>query len=304
MSEISTWMRSFVCVANAGSFSNAASQMGITQSTISKQIVALERHLGTQLFRRTTRSLALTNDGMLFYEGALRALAAIDEAESMVGLVANIQGTVRLTCPLSLAESRLIAMISRFLALHPKMEIDLQLSDHALNLVSDNLDMAIRVGQLGDSGLTARKIGTAKRIIVASPGYLDRAGRPQVPDDLKRHNCISYTLLSTGSRWQFANGDVVMVGGNFRADSPHALRAAVVADVGIAANARWLFERQLETGELEVVLPDDELMPMPIHAVLPSGGFVSARTRALLAHLVEEFASDPLFANLPHLSEP
>lgn len=296
MSEISTWMRSFVCVANAGSFSAAASQMGITQSTISKQIVALERHLGTQLFRRTTRSLSLTNDGMMFYEGALRALAAIDEAESLVGLVANLQGTVRLTCPLSLAESRLTAMLGRFLELHPKMEIDLQLSDHALNLVSDNLDMAIRVGQLGDSGLTARKIGLCRRVIVASPDYLDRAGRPDVPADLKQHNCISYTLLSTGSRWQFADDEAVMVTGNFRTDSPHGLRAAALSGIGIAANAAWLFERELANGTLEVVLPNYEPTPMPIHAVMPSGGFVSARTRALLEHLVNEFASDPLLA--------
>ncbi len=297
MNEISIWMRSFVAVANAGSFSAAASQIGVTQSTISKQIVALERHLGTHLFRRTTRSLALTADGMLFFEGALRALAAIDEAESLVGLVANIQGTVRVTCPLSLAESRLVSMISRFLKLHPKMEIDLQLSDHALNLVSDNLDLAIRVGQLGDSRLTARKIGLARRVIVASPDYLNRVGRPTAPAELRQHNCISYTLLSTGSRWQFVGGEVAMVTGNFRADSPHGLRAAALAGIGVAANARWLFERELATGDLEVVLPDFELAPMPIHAVLPSGRFVSAKTRALLDHLVEEFVRDPLLTN-------
>ncbi|MFN0046251.1 MAG: LysR substrate-binding domain-containing protein [Sphingorhabdus sp.] len=297
MNEISIWMRSFVAVANAGSFSAAASQIGVTQSTISKQIVALERHLGTQLFRRTTRSLALTADGMLFLEGALRALAAIDEAESLVGLVANIQGTVRVTCPLSLAESRLVSMISRFLMLHPKMEIDLQLSDHALNLVSDNLDLAIRVGQLGDSRLTARKIGLARRVIVASPDYLNRVGRPTVPAELRQHNCISYTLLSTGSRWQFVGGEVAMVTGNFRADSPHGLRAAALAGIGVAANARWLFERELATGDLEVVLPDFELAPMPIHAVLPSGRFVSAKTRALLDHLIEEFIRDPMLSN-------
>lgn len=295
-------MRSFVAVANAGSFSAAAGQVGVTQSTISKQIVALERHLGTQLFRRTTRSLALTADGMLFYEGALRALAAIDEAESLVGLVANIQGTVRLTCPLSLAESRMTAMIGRFLALHPKMEIDLQLSDHALNLVSDNLDLAIRVGQLGDSRLTARKIGVARRTIVAAPAYLDRYGRPETPGDLRQHNCMSYTLLSTGARWQFTSGDVVMVSGNFRTDSPHGLRAAAVAGIGIAANARWLFDEQIASGALEIVLPDHELLSMPIHAVLPSSRFVSARTRALLDHLVDEFALDSLLSTAPALS--
>lgn len=296
MTEIASLMRSFVGVANAGSFSGAASQMGMTQSTISKQISALERHLGALLFHRTPRSLSLTTDGMAFYEGALRALAAIDEAESLVGLVANMQGTVRLTCPLSLAESRVIAMLARFLDVHPQLEIDLRLSDHALNLVADNLDLAIRVGQLGDSSLSARKIGNAHRVLVASPAYLDRAGRPKVPADLKLHNCVAYTLLNTGNRWLFVNGDAVMVNGSFRADSPNGLRAAALAGIGVAANATWLFEQHLASGELEIVLPGFQLMPMPVHAVLPSGRFVSARARALLEHLISEFAADPLLS--------
>jgi len=164
--------------------------------------------------------------------------------------------------------------------------------------VSDNLDLAIRVGQLGDSRLTARKIGLARRVIVASPDYLDRVGRPATPADLRQHNCISYTLLSTGSRWQFVGGEVAMVSGNFRADSPHGLRAAALAGIGIAANARWLFEQELATGALEIVLPDFELVSMPIQAVLPSGRFVSAKTRALLDHLVDEFIRDPLLSNV------
>jgi len=289
-------MKSFVAVANANSFSLAASQLGMTQSTISKHVNALESHLGTRLFRRTTRALALTSDGLVFLEGALRALAAIDEAESLVGLVTNIQGTVRLTCPLSLAESRLIDMIGRFLVLHPNIEIDLQLSDHALNLVSDNLDAAIRVGALTDSRLTTRKVGIARRIMVASPSYLDRAGRPKDLADLSAHNCLSYTLLSTGNRWTFESGETVHVSGNFRVDSPHGLRAAALAGLGIAANARWLFESHIERGELEVVLPDLSLATMPIHVVLPAGGFVSARTRIFLDFLIEEFSRDPLLA--------
>jgi LysR family transcriptional regulator, regulator for bpeEF and oprC len=297
MTEIATWMTSFVRVADVGSFSAAAAQMGFTQSTVSKHIMALERHLGVRLFHRTTRSLVLTTDGMLFYEGALRALAAIDEAEALVGLVTNIQGALRLTCPLTLADSRLISMIDRFLALHPNVEIELKLSDHALNLVADNLDLAIRVGQLGDSSLTARKIGIARRVIVASPRYLDRFGRPNVPADLVRHNCVSYTLLSSGSRWDFAGGDFVTVNGNFRTDSPHGLRAAALSGIGIAVNARWLFEAQLASGELEIVLPEFEPEPMPIHAVMPSGRFVSARTRTFLDYLIDEFAADPLLAN-------
>jgi LysR family transcriptional regulator, regulator for bpeEF and oprC len=296
MNEIATWMKSFVRVADAGSYSAAAEQLGITQPTVSKQISALERHLGSRLFQRTTRSISLTTEGMLFYEGAMRALAAIEEAQSLVGLAANIQGVVRVTCPLTLAESRMIAMIARFLAAHPQIEIDLKLSDHALNLVSDNLDLAIRVGQFGDNRMTARRIGTARRVLVARPDYLDRVGRPKVPADLRGLNCVSYSLLSSGSRWLFVGGEEVMVRGNMRIDSPNGLRTAALSGIGVAANARWLFEKHLETGELEEVLPNFEPEPMPIHSVLPSGQYVLARTRALLEHLCEEFASDPLLA--------
>jgi LysR family transcriptional regulator, regulator for bpeEF and oprC len=299
MTEIATWMRSFVTVADMGNFSLAANRLQLTQSTISKQIVALEKHLGTRLLQRTTRSLGLTQEGTAFYESALGALAAIDEAEASVGLRGDIHGIVRVTVPLTLAEARLISMIGKFLEENPRIEIDLQLSDHQLNLVADNLDIAIRVGRLGDSGLVARSIGVAQRVIVASPAYLDRMGRPQKPVDLSDHNCMSYSLLGSGTRWQFVGGETVAIKGNFRADSPHALRAGAIAGVGIAVNARWLFERQIETGELEVVLPDHEPEPMPIHAVLPSGRYVSARTRTFLEFLVKAFADDPLLSVRP-----
>ena len=296
MTDISTWMRSFVTVADTGSFSGAGLWLGARQSTISKHIAALEAHLNSRLLHRTTRSLTLTDEGAAFYESALAALAAIDEAEASVGLVGEARGIVRITVPLSLAESRVIAMISRFLMRNPHIQVDLRLSDHALNLVADNLDLAIRVGQLNESRLIARRIGTTRRVAVASPAYLDRVGRPQRPADLASFNCIAYSLLSTGPFWSFDNGDTVSVSGNFRADSPNALRAAALAGVGIALNAAWLFERELANGSLEVVLPGFAPQPMPIHIVLPSGRHIAARTRALVEFMTQEFAADPLLS--------
>lgn len=297
MTEISTWMKSFVMVADTGSFSGAAERLGSGQSTVSKHVAALEAHLRTRLFNRTTRSLALTTDGSLFYENALLALGAIEAAESSVGLTGEVEGTLRITAPLTLAESRLIPMLERFLAANPKIEIDLTASDHALNLVADNLDLAIRVGQLSDSRLIARKIGLTRRVIVAAPSYLDRSGRPSCPEDLRHHNCLSYSLLSTGPRWTFKDGSSVDVSGNFRADSPHALCAAALSGIGIAVNAWWLFEKELLTGQLEVVLPDHEPKPMPINLVLPPGRHVAARTRAVMDYLTKTFASDALLAS-------
>jgi LysR family transcriptional regulator, regulator for bpeEF and oprC len=289
---IALWMQSFVAVADAGSFSIAARRLGVTQSTVSKQVAALETHLSVRLFQRTTRSLALTDEGSAFYESATRALAAIDEAQAAVGPKGDVQGLLRVTMPLTLAESRLIAIIADFLEAHPRIQIDMSLSDHALNLVADNIDVAIRVGRLVDSGLVSRKIGLARRVIVASPAYILRAGRPIVPTDLQ----ALYTLLATGARWGFAGGQSVSVSGNFKTDSPNALRIAALNGVGIAVNARWLFERDIQSGALEVLMPDHPPETMPIQAVLPSGRHIAARTRTFVDFVADALARDPLCA--------
>lgn len=297
MADISIWMKSFAAVTEAGSFSAAADRLGSSQSTLSKHVAALEAHLKTRLFNRTTRSLILTTDGARFYEKALGVLDAIEAAEASVGLAGEVEGVLRMTAPLTLAESRVIPMLKRFLADNPKIEIDFTASDHALNLVADNLDLAIRVGQLTDSRLIARKIGLARRIAVASPGYLEKFGRPRHPADLAQHNCISYSLSGAGTRWAFQDGMTVDISGNLRADSPNLLRAATLAGIGIAINARWLFESEIADGSLEIVLPEYEPVPMPIHIVLPPGRYISARTRALVEFLSREFALDSLLAS-------
>jgi LysR family transcriptional regulator, regulator for bpeEF and oprC len=293
---IALWMQSFVAVADAANFSIAAKRLGLTQSTVSKQIAALETHLSVRLFQRTTRSLALTDEGSAFYESAMRALAAIDEAQAAVGPKGDAQGLLRVTMPLTLAESRLIRIVADFLERHPRIQIDMSLSDHALNLVADNIDVAIRVGRLVDSGLVSRKIGLARRVVVASPAYIARAGRPSVPADLQVHNCLLYTLLATGVRWGFASGQSISVSGNFKTDSPNALRVAALQGIGIAVNARWLFEGDIQSGALEVLMPDHPPETMPIQAVLPSGRYIAARTRAFVDFVTEALARDPLCA--------
>ncbi|GEO01499.1 LysR family transcriptional regulator [Novosphingobium sediminis] len=294
MTDITGWMRTFITVADAASFSRAAARLELPQSTVSRQVSALERHLGAALLKRTTRSIALTSEGQAYYEAALRALAAIDEAAASVGLHGALGGQVRLTAPLTLAQSRVIPMLADFQRLQPRIEIDLRLSDHALNLVSDNLDFAIRVGAIGDSRAIARRIGVARRVMVASPAYLDEYGVPHQPSDLQAHNCLSYALLATGNKWVLGNDTQVEVSGTFRADSPDALRVAALAGIGIAVNARWLFEDDLAAGRLVEVLPDHPPADMPIHLVMPAGRYIAARVRALADHLIAAFAADPL----------
>ena len=294
MNDLTGWMRTFITVADAASFSRAAARLELPQSTVSRQVGALERHLGAALLKRTTRSIALTTEGLAYYEAALRALAAIDEAEAAVGLHGALSGQVRMTVPLTLAQSRVIAMLAEFQRVQPRIEIDLRLSDHALNLVSDNLDFAIRVGAIGDSRSIARRIGTARRVMVAAPGYLETHGTPQLPADLSGHNCLSYSLLSTGNKWSLTDHAPIEISGNFRVDSPDALRAAALAGIGIAVNARWLFEADLASGRLVEILSKHPPEDMPIHLVMPSGRYVAARVRTLADHLIAAFAADPL----------
>jgi LysR family transcriptional regulator, regulator for bpeEF and oprC len=293
VSEFTTWMRSFVAIVDMGSFSKAGNMLKTSQSTISKHVASLESRLHIRLFNRTTRILALTDEGATFYEHALRALAALDEAAASVGGLGVVQGMLRISLPLTLAESHIIPLIARFLEMHPAVEIDLRLSDHALNLVADNLDFSIRVGKLGDSQLIARKIGTARRVAVAAPDYVAKAGMPSHPRDLVNHRCIIYSLLGSGPVWSFTDGSSVTVNSNFLADNPNALRIAALSGIGIAVNARWLLERDLQSGALVEILPDFEPVPMPIHIMLPSGRYVAARTRALIEFIAKAFAADP-----------
>lgn len=297
MSEFASWMRTFVTVSDLESFSKAASVLGLTQSTVSRQIKALEQHFGANLLTRTTRSFALMVEGLSFYESAQRALAAIDEAEAVVRSPECLSGVVRLTAPLTLARARIIPFIAEFQRAHPGLHVELKLSDHALNLVADRLDFAIRVGEVGESSNRTRRIGTARRIAVASPDYLAKAGWPKSPPDLKDHNCITFALLSTGNVWRFQGAEPVSIAGSFRTDSSDALRSAALCGLGIAVNARWLFEGDLAEGNLVEVLAEYPPVDMPISLVLPPSSYTATRVRALADHLATRFHNDPLLRN-------
>jgi LysR family transcriptional regulator, regulator for bpeEF and oprC len=293
VNEFTIWMRSFVAVVDVGSFSKASRRLEISQSTVSKHIASLENQLHARLLNRTTRLLALTDEGAAFYERALNALAALDEAEASVGGLGKIQRVLRISLPLMLADSHVIPLLAQLLEGQPTIEIDLRVSDHALNLVTDNLDFSVRVDQMSNFQPVARKVGIVRRVAVASPEYLARAGKLTNPADLAEHNCIIDSLLSSSPNWSFTDGSSVAVNGNFCADNPNALRIAALSGMGVALNARWLFEGDLQSGKLIEVLPDFEPVPMAINIMLPSGRYVAARIHALVDFIAKAFADDP-----------
>lgn len=293
-------MQTFVRVVERGSFSAVAREAHTTQSAVSKQVAALERALGARLLSRTTRSLALTEEGEAYFEQARRLVAEIAEAES--GVVRGrqqLKGWLRVAASVGFGRLKLLPLVKSFLAAHPGVKVDLRLNDGFVDLVEQGIDVAVRIGELSDSSLVARRIGTTTRALMASRAYLRHLPRglraPQVPQDLARHNCIVYTELAAGNAWTFMAGPgapaevgsavTVRAEGNLQTNSSEVVRAAVLSGMGIGYTPNWLFEDELARGELQVLLPDWPAPPLPVHLVCPAQRLQSAKVKAFGDHL-------------------
>jgi DNA-binding transcriptional LysR family regulator len=290
--------RTFIRTVEAGSFSAVAREMHTTQPTISRQIALLEEHLGCLLFRRTTRALTLTDDGRVFYAHASRTLESLAEAESAVGRrKGSPSGRLRLASAVVFGRLHLIPRLPAFMARYPDIEIDLVMNDGFADLVEEGIDLAIRVGEITEPGLVARRIGATRRVVVATPDYLARHGRPQAPADLAGHDCIIYSRLAAGTNWSFATpqGPVSFpVSGRFHVNSTEGVRAAILQGLGIGYVPVWHFvEEEIGRGELEVLLAGFEPPPQPISAVYPTRRYLAPKVRAMIDFLASEFAVDP-----------
>jgi DNA-binding transcriptional LysR family regulator len=293
-------IRTFVRVVESGSFSAAAREAQATQSAASKQVAALERLLGARLLVRTTRSLALTAEGERYFEEVRRLVAEMDEAERALRAGQHeLTGWLRVAATVVFGRITLLPLIQEFQQRHPAVKIDLRLDDGFVDLVRLGIDLAIRAGELPDSTLVARRIGTTRRRLVAHRDYLRRLPRrlqaPRHPDDLLQHDCIVYTELRTGNAWTFRAGRgagepagterVVRVRGRFQTNSGEALRAAVLRGMGIAYAPDWLFEPELASGEIRTLLPRWGTPPLPIQLVSPAQRQHSAKVKAFAAQL-------------------
>ena len=298
-------MNTFVRVVQAGSFSAVAHEFGATQSAVSKQVAALERELGAKLLTRTTRSLALTEEGERYFEQARRLVADIAEAEATLRRgEQQLTGWLRIAAPVAFGRLHLMPRVQSFMAAHVGVKIDLRLSDGFVDLVEQGIDLAVRIGELADSSLVARRVGTTRRMLVAHRGYLRALPKglkaPRSPDDLAHHNCLVYTGLQAPHAWSFQAGPgasepagtarVVRVEGNLQTNSSEVMRASVLAGMGIAHAPTWLFEAELASGEVQRLLPDWETLPMPIHLVSPQQRRHSAKVQAFAAFVAESMA--------------
>lgn len=293
-------MSAFVRVVESGSFSAVARELNTTQSAISKQVAALEIALGARLLTRTTRSLSLTEDGARYYERARRLVAEVTEAESAVRSgEQELTGWLRVAASVGYGRLRVMPLVQSFLAKHKNVRVDLRLSDGFIDLIEQGIDIAVRLGELADSGLVARRIATAPRWLVAHRDYLRRLPKgkrvPRTPEDLLQHNCIVYTEVPWRSAWKLTAGPgaaepvgsvrTVRVQGNFQTNSSEVIRASVLAGMGIAFSPDWLFEEELASGAVQHLLPDWEAAGIPIHLISPPERRQSAKVRAFAEHV-------------------
>lgn len=284
-------MTSFVRAVETGSFSAVARGLGTTQPNISRHIASLEQHLGTRLLHRSTRKLTPTPEGERYYADARRVLDAIAEAESTVRGQGTPSGVLRVACPTLLGRPYLLPRVKAFLNRYPEVELDLQVGDRFIDLIEEGVDVAIRIGALKDSALRARRIGTGERVCVAAPHYVARHGLPKVPTDLKKHDCVLYTLLSSGNVWSFKDRDVA-VHGRFRVNTPDGIRTATLDGLGIAYAPVWLFEDALLDGRVQLLLEDYPGLPTPIQFIYPERRLLPQRAKVFMDFVAEEFAQE------------
>ncbi|MEM6356002.1 MAG: LysR family transcriptional regulator [Pseudomonadota bacterium] len=288
--------RTFLRAVEAGSFSAAAREAGVGQPTISKQIAALEAHLGVQLVTRSTRALALTDEGRRFLDGANAAVDAFAAAEAAARGEGSVEGRLRVGCPVAFGQLHVVPHLPALLAAHPALSVELFMTDAILDPVEQGVDLSVRVGNLRDSALRARRIGTARRVTVAAPDYLATRGRPDHPNELRDHDCVIFSRLQTGAAWPYRDGEaelLVPVNGRLRADNSTAVRDAAVAGCGIALLPFWLVGRSIEAGALVRLLEPFEPEPYPISLVTPPRRFTPPRVAAFGDHLAKLYRADP-----------
>lgn len=289
--DIFASMKVFVAVVDAGSFAAAAERLDMSRAMASKYVIALEDHLGTRLLNRTTRRLSVTESGSAYYERCVQILSDVVEAEQVAGRASTIpHGTLRISMPLAFGLHRLGPVVADYAGRYPEVRLDISLSDRKVDLIEEGFDLAVRIGVLPESGLIARKLGSDRSIVCASPAYLKQHGTPKTPQELSRHSCLSYTYSSNGGEWRMASARkeaVIPINGAIKADNGDMLRLAALSGAGLIFQPLFIVQEDLRTGRLVRVLPDYASDELGIYAVYASRKHLSAKVRTFVDFLVD-----------------
>ena len=291
-------MEIFVEVVRQEGFTAAARELNVSKSHVSKQVDRLEEYLGVRLLHRTTRQVAPTEEGELFFERAQRILTDIEDAERAVSrLQSSPTGTLRITAPMTFGLLYLNGILCDFLKEYPGLDADIHFTDQHVDLVGSGLDLGVRIGELKDSSLIARRLATVRMVTVASPDYLERQGLPSHPTELSEHHCLRYSYQVSGTTWQYRNdaGDEVSVKveGRVVANNGRALAEAACAGLGVYFAPDFIVADNIRSGELTQILTALSSRPLTLSVVYPHRRFLPRKVRLFVDFLADHFADGP-----------
>jgi DNA-binding transcriptional LysR family regulator len=288
----------FAAVVDKGSLTAAARHLGRSLQSVSRSLAAVEREVGVELVRRTTRRSSPTDAGAAFHRRLSAALAEIEAAKlETSNLRAEATGLLRVSGSTAFAPLYIVPALPAFLKAHPRVEVELDLSDGYADLIGAGFDLAVRIGDLPDSSLKARLLANSRRVIFGAPGYFAAHGRPRRPEDLKRHQCIVRTAAREGNAWPLkVDGRLksVTVAGRFRTSSAMAANEAAARGLGIANAPLWQVRSLADRGAVELILTRFEPPPVPIHAVWPATRVLPARTQLFIDFLAARLKDERL----------
>ncbi len=291
-------LNAFVKVAETRSFSEAAEKVGLSKSAVSRLVAGLEADLGVRLFHRTTRSIAMTEAGQGYFDRASRILADLEEADLAVSqLQAAPRGRLRVSAPMSFGFLHLAPALPDFLHLYPEVRIDVAMNDRFVDLVEEGFDVAVRIGQLEDSGLIARRLAPVRLAVCASPDYLARRGVPLAPEDLRSHDCLCNSNLAHAHEWKFIRPDgsqvTVSVDGPLTVNNGDSLKAAALGGLGIITLPTFIVGEELSRGSLVSLLEAYLPGQIALHALYPHARHLSPKVRAFVDFLAARFGPIP-----------
>lgn len=291
-------MNAFVRVVEAGSISAAADRMDVAKSVVSRRLKELEEHLGVELFHRTTRQMNLTDSGRAFYQQSVRILADILEAEHATSQFHGaLKGNLKVAVPLSFGLMHLGPAITAFLQTHPDIEFDLDFNDRQVDLLAEGFDLAIRIASLPDSSLIARRLAPIQAVMCASPAYLERMGTPQTPEQLVKHRCLVYNLISNSDNWNVhdTTGQLIKtrIFPYLKASNGEFLRDAAIDGLGIVLLPAFIVYQEIERGALTPILTGYHYTQLAAYAIYPQTRHLSQRVRAFVDFLSKRFEGMP-----------
>ncbi|MGE4570892.1 MAG: LysR family transcriptional regulator [Gammaproteobacteria bacterium] len=280
-------LKTFIAVVEVGSFNQAAKQLGVSTAAVSRRILSLENALAVHLINRTTRQLSLTGAGKRYHDDVQDIVNALNDSEAKLrDEKLTIKGSLRIAVPMSFGILRVAPILSKFLKHYPEIDIHLQLEDQQTNLYTDNIDVAIRIGDLKDSSLIGTHLGNIEKIICASPDYLERYGEPARPSDLKKHNCLKYSLGLSSDKWGLKSATQLQ--GQLSSNNGDALREVAISGLGIITIPTFIVEDALKDGKLKRILRNEKLATVPIHIIRLSRKFTPTKMGAIIDFLKEE----------------